>query len=122
MVGAQRVTPRPVAPRVTISPRRVRQSLKGTVRVRVACPKGVTSCRVTLTLKVGARTVGRTTLTVRGNTSRVAAVRLSAWARRTLKARRTLNATAVATSRAPAGTSVTTRTHIQLLAPKRQAR
>ena len=119
VLGPQVASPKPVAPRVTISPLLLRQSPTGTVRVRVACPTGVTSCQVTLTLRVAQRTVGRAALTVRGNKNRLVAVRLSAWARRTLKARRTLDATVVATSRDPAGRSATTRTRIQLLAPKR---
>jgi hypothetical protein len=110
------------APRAAVSPRRVRQSLGGAVRLRVACPTGVTSCRVTLTLKVGQRTIGRTALTVRGGASRLATVKLSAWARGRLALHRTLTATAVALSRDPAGRGVTTRTRIQLLAPKRNGR
>ena len=109
------------APRVSVSPRRVRLSRSGRVTVRVRCPKSETRCRVTLTLKVGRRSVASTTLTVRGGSSRIAVLRLSAWARRRLQVSRTLRITAVARARDQSGNAATTTTHLQLLAPRRHA-
>ena len=59
-----------VAPRVSVSPRKLRVSRNGTVTLRVTCPKTEKSCRVRLTLKLGRRVVAKKTLTVAGHSTR----------------------------------------------------
>jgi hypothetical protein len=103
-----------------VSPRKLRPSRDGTVSVRVTCPKTETRCRVTLTLKLGKRAIATKTLTVNGNTSRTAGLKLTTATRRRLNAERTLKATVVARARDLAGNTATTTTPIHLLAPKRR--
>jgi len=108
-----------VAPRVAVSPRRLRASRNGTVTLRVTCPKTEKSCRVTLTLKLGRRVIARKTLTVSGHSTRAFSLKLGVRARRSLIARRSLKATVVANARDQAGNARITTTSIQLLAPRR---
>jgi hypothetical protein len=109
-------------PRVSVSPRTLRPSRKGTVRVRVACPRTEQRCRITLTIKLAKRTVATATLTVAGNTTRTATLKLTARALHTLNARRSLKATVVARARDQVGNTATTTTPIRLLARKRASR
>ena len=108
-----------VAPRVSVSPRKLRVSRNGTVTLRVTCPKTEKSCRVRLTLKLGRRVVAKKTLTVSGGRTRTVRLRLGVRARRSLNARRSLKATVVASARDQAGNTRTTSTSIRLLAPRR---
>jgi hypothetical protein len=108
-----------VAPRVSISPRKLRASRNGTVTLRVTCPKTEKSCRVTLTLKLGRRVIAKKTLTVAGHSTRTFSLTLGVGARRSLQARRSLKATMVASARDQAGNTRITSTSIQLLAPRR---
>jgi hypothetical protein len=91
------------------------------VALRVTCPKTETRCGVTLTLKIGRRAVGSTTLTVPGGGARTAVIRLNAWARRRLTAGRDLRVTAVVRARDEAGNVAGTTTHLELLVPRRHA-
>ena len=108
-----------VAPRVSVSPRKLRVSRNGIVALRVTCPKTEKSCRVTLTLKLGRRVIAKKTLTVAGHRTRTFRLKLDVRARRSLNARRSLKATVVANARDQAGNTRTTTTSIRLLAPRR---
>jgi N,N-dimethylformamidase beta subunit-like, C-terminal/Domain of unknown function (DUF4082)/Bacterial Ig-like domain/Bacterial Ig domain len=107
-------------PRVKLSPRTLRVSKAGTVKVKLACPASAGSCRVQLSLQVGKRTVARKTLTVAGGKSKTVTLRLSRSARRDLQRKHSLKATAVSTVRDRAGRRATTRTPTVLLAPRRR--
>ena len=105
------------APRVRVSPRRVRASLKGIVKLRVSCPRGERRCRVRLRLRLRHRYVASKTLTVAGGSSRVFSLELRRAARRELARRRSLKVTAIAVARDAAGNAATGKTSIRLLAP-----
>ncbi len=106
------------APRVRVSPRRLRASRTGVVKLRVACPRGERSCRTRLRLRLRRRYVASRTLTVRGGRSRVFALKLTRAARRELTRRRSLKVTAVAVARDAARNRASTRTTIRLQAAK----
>jgi N,N-dimethylformamidase beta subunit-like, C-terminal/Bacterial Ig domain len=106
------------APRVRVSPRRVRASRSGVVKLRVACPRGERSCRTQLRLRLHRRYVASKTLTIRGGRSRVFALKLNRAARRELTRKRSLKVTAVAVARDAARNRATTKTTIRLLAAK----
>jgi Domain of unknown function (DUF4082)/Bacterial Ig-like domain/Bacterial Ig domain len=121
--AATLVTARPspdrVARRVRVSPRSTRVSRRGIAKLRVACPPGERSCRVTLRLRLAGRQVATRTLTVNGGRARTFTLKLSRSARRALVRKRSLRVTAVAAARDRAGNRATTRTSIRLLAPGR---
>jgi hypothetical protein len=106
------------APRVRVSPHRVRASRTGVVKLRVACPRGERSCRTQLRLRLRRRYVASKTLTIRGGKSRVFALKLNRAARRELTRKRSLKVTAVAVARDAARNRATTKTTIRLLAAK----
>jgi hypothetical protein len=105
--------------RVTVTPRSVRASSAGTVKLRVACPKRARSCRIKLRLRLGRHDVAAKTLTVSGGHSKIVVLKLNATARRDLRRKGSLAVTAIAAVRDKAGKSATTRTSIRLLAPRR---
>ena len=105
-------------PRVRVSPRRVRASRAGVVKLRVACPRGERSCRTQLRLRLRRRYVASKTLTIHGGRSRVFALKLNRAARRELSRKRSLKVTAVAVARDAARNRATTKTTIRLLAAK----
>jgi hypothetical protein len=107
------------APRVTISPRRLRMSRARTVRVTVGCPSTERQCRIILLLRSGHRTLATTSVVVTGGARRTVALRLGKKIGRTLAARRVLKATISATARDEAGNTGTTTAAIRLLATKR---
>ena len=102
------------AKRLSVSPRTVRASKNGTVKLRVACPAGTRSCRVQLKLQVGKRTVATKTVTVAAGKTKTVTLRLSRAARSDLKRKRSLHATAVASAN-----GATARAPTLLLSPKR---
>jgi hypothetical protein len=102
------------AKRVTVSPRTVRASKNGTVRLRVTCPAGTRSCRVALKLLVGKRTVASKTVTVAAGTTKAVTLALSRTAHRDLLRKRSLHATVVASAN-----GATVRTATLLLASRR---
>jgi hypothetical protein len=106
-------------PRVKVTPRTVRASKTGTVRVRVACPLSARSCRVRLSLQIAGRTVATKTLTVTGGKTKTFTLKLSRAARSDLLRKRSLKATTVAAVRDRAGKQATSRTPTLLLAPRR---
>jgi hypothetical protein len=106
--------------RVTVTPRSVRASSAGTVKLRVACPRRARSCRIKLRLRLGRRDIASKTLTVSGGHSKIFVLKLNAKARRDLRRKGSLAVTAIAAVRDKAGKSATTRTSIRLLAPGRR--
>ena len=106
-------------PTVRLTPRRIRASRRGTVALRVACPRSAGRCRVTLRLVLRRRTVAKRTLTVAGGKSKTFVLKLSRSARRELVRKRSLRVTATALVRDASGTRATTRTSIRLLAARR---
>jgi hypothetical protein len=103
----------PATPAVDVVTSSVRMSPDGTVRLRIACPRGERNCRVVLRLRLDRRTIARRTFTVDGGHARRVALKLNRTTRRTLIRKRSLRVTAVAA--VPGGG--TTRTTIRLLAP-----
>jgi N,N-dimethylformamidase beta subunit-like protein len=103
----------PVSPAVDVVTSSVRMSRNGTVRLRIACPRGERDCRVVLRLRLNRRTIARRKFTVDGGDARHIALKLNRTTRRTLLRKRSLRVTALA---AVAG-GVTTRTTIRLLTP-----
>jgi hypothetical protein len=108
------------APRVKPSPRSVRASSSGIVRLRVTCPRGERRCRVRLRLRLHGRYVASKTLTVAGGRTRVFTLKLSRAAHRELARKRALTVTAVAFARDAAGNGATTKTSIRLRSPTRR--
>jgi hypothetical protein len=106
-------------PRVGVSPRTIRASKTGVVKLRVACPRGTGGCRVALRLELGRRAVAKKTVTVRAGASRTVALTLSRAARRDLLRRHSLRVTAVAVATDRGGKRATTRTSVLLLAPRK---
>jgi hypothetical protein len=107
-----------LAPRVRVSPRRVRASRRGLVRLRVTCPPGEGTCRVDLRLRRAGTTVARKKLDVSGGSTRGVSLRLTQSARRRLLRSGSLSVIALAAARDLAANRGTTRTRIRVLAPK----
>jgi hypothetical protein len=106
------------AARLTLSSRTIRASKAGTVKLRIACPRGKGSCRVALRLALGKRVLAKKSLTVRAGASRSVALTLTRSARRDLARKHSLHVTAIAvTSRG--GKHTTTRTSVLLLPPRK---
>ncbi|HEX5927478.1 MAG TPA: Ig-like domain-containing protein, partial [Baekduia sp.] len=110
----------PVGPRIAVTPRTARVSKAGAVKLRVACPRSARSCRVTLRLQLGRRTLATKALTVAGGKTNSVTLKLSRTARRDLQRKRSLKVTAIVAARDKAGHPATTRTSIRLLAPSRR--
>jgi hypothetical protein len=102
------------AKRLSVSPRTVRASKTGTVKLRVTCPAGARSCRVQLKLQLGKRIVATKTVTVAAGRTKTVTLKLSRAARRDLKRKRSLHATAVASAN-----GATARAPTLLLSPRR---
>jgi hypothetical protein len=107
-------------PRVALTPRTVRASRGGTITLRVGCPRSAGSCRVALRLELGHGVIATKTLTVTGGQTRKVTLKLTRAARRELPRKRSLRATAIATTSDRAGHRATTRRSILLLAPRRR--
>ena len=102
-------------PAVKITPKRVRITEDGTVRLRVRCPKGQRKCRVNLKLKSKRKTVAARTFLVKAGKSRVIEMALQRSTRASLARKRTLLVTAVAVSKNPMGDRAVTRKTIRLV-------
>ncbi len=100
--------------RITLRGSRV--SRRGTVRVRVACPRGEQRCDVALKLRYAHRSGARRSVTLIGGGAQTVRAPLSRAARRAVARKGTLRVTAVAVARDAAGNRATTRTTIQLTA------
>jgi hypothetical protein len=105
-------------PRARLTPRRVRVSREGLVRLRFACPRGMSGCKVRLSLRRKGRTVASRRFVVAGSKRRTVGLYLSRSARRKLMHARVLRVTAVASVPDGAGHRTVTRTQIRLLAPR----
>ncbi len=103
-------------PRVTLSPKRVRISEDGTVRLRVRCPRSQRHCRVRLRLRAARRTVADRTFLVKGGKRRAVHLLLRRRTRGSLARNRTLRVTAIAVSRNTVGQRAVTREKIWLVA------
>jgi hypothetical protein len=117
--GATTVVDR-TAPRVTIAKRTVRASRKGTVTLRLTCPRGEVSCRVDLSLRRAGRRLAHGIVTVAGGNTGTISLRLTQAARKQLARSRALFVQASASARDAAGNHATTTTRIQLLAPRKR--
>jgi len=111
---------RRAGPRVGLTPRTIRASSAGIVKLRVACPSGTGGCRVALRLELSHRAVAAKTLTVGSGKARTFTLKLSRAARRELLRKGSLRVTAVAVASDHAGRRATTRTPTRLLAPRRR--
>jgi hypothetical protein len=103
-------------PRVTISPKRVRITEDGTVRLRVRCPKGQRRCRVNLKLRAARKTLAARKFVVKAGKKRAIELALHRRTRASLARKRTLRVTAVAVSKNPLGDRAVTRKTIRLVA------
>jgi hypothetical protein len=108
------------APRVTIARRTVTASRKGSVTLRVGCPRGETRCTVDVQLKRKGRRLARKTVTLAGGKSANVVLQLSRSTRQQLTRARTLSVDAVLTARDAAGNRATSKATIRLLAPGRR--
>ena len=102
------------AKRLSVSPRTVRASKNGTVKLRVTCPRGTRSCRVQLKLRVAKRTVATKTVTIAAGKTKTVTLVLTRAVRRDLVRKRSLHATAIASAN-----GATARAPTLLLSPKR---
>ena len=107
------------APRVRVWPRRVRASRRGSVALRVRCPRSELLCRVDLALRRDGARAARKKFTMAGGKTRRISLRLNRSALRRLVRSRALRVVAVAAVRDAAGNRSTTRIRIRLLAPRR---
>jgi Bacterial Ig domain len=116
--GGAGTTAKKASARVSLTPRTIRASKAGIVKLRVACPRGTGSCRVALRLALGKRVLAKKSLTVRAGTVRTVALSLTKAARRDLARKRSLHITAIAvTDRS--GIHATTRASVLLLSPRK---
>ena len=74
-------------PRITLKLLTTRASKRGTITLRVGCPKSAKRCRISLLLKAGHTTVARKTVRVRGGRSVKVTLKLTKAARRLLAKR-----------------------------------
>jgi hypothetical protein len=105
------------APKVTVVPRSLRASKRGTLGVRVKCPATEKRCKVTLQLKDGRKIVARKTVTVSAGKTVTVTLQLAKATRLKLAKRHSLDVTAVATATDAAGNRGTTTKRMTLRAP-----
>jgi hypothetical protein len=106
----------PATPKGGATPRVVRVSRRGVVKLAVRCPWSKRRCRITVRLKTGRKTITRKTVTVKGPKTVKATLRLPKETRLKLARRGTLSMTAVIRVRA-AGAKLTTQVPLELRAP-----
>jgi hypothetical protein len=75
------------APKVTLVAKSLRASKKGAVSFTVGCPATESTCKITLKLKNGAKTVASKTVTVKGGKSKTVTLQLNKATRQQLKHR-----------------------------------
>ena len=109
-----------LGPRVRVSPRRVRSTRRGVIKLRVRCPRNEQLCRVDLRLRRAGAAVARKRFQVPGAQTRRVSLRLKRGARRTLARSSSVRVVAVAAARDAVGNRATTRTRMRLLAWKRR--
>ena len=104
--------------RVTVSV--VRVTPGGLVKLRLSCPADETLCRVTVRLKLGARTFARKTLTITGGKGRTFTFKLRKSTLRRLVRNDRLKITVRVTARDAANNARVNSKRITLLEPKRR--
>jgi hypothetical protein len=105
-------------PRATLTPRKVRVSREGLIRLRFTCPTGMSGCKVLLRLRRNGKTVASRRFVVTGAKPRTVGLYLSRSMRRKLVRARVLRVTAVASATDGAGHRNVTRKQIRLLASR----
>jgi hypothetical protein len=95
-------------PKVTLVAKSLKASKKGTVSFTVGCPATEQSCKITLTLKNGTKTVASKTVNVKGGKSKAVTLTLNKATKSLLKKRGSLKVSAVTTATDVAGNTRTT--------------
>jgi uncharacterized cupredoxin-like copper-binding protein len=101
------------APKVTLVAKSLKASKKGTVSFTVGCPATEATCKVTLKLKKGAKTVASKTVTVKGGKTKTVTLQLNKATRQQLK-HRSLKLTSVLSASDAAGNKRTTSKKVTL--------
>ena len=101
------------APKVTLVAKSLKASKKGTVSFTVGCPATEATCKVTLKLKNGAKTVASKTVTVKGGKTKTVTLQLNKATRQQLK-HRSLKLSSVLTATDAAGNKRTTSKKVTL--------
>jgi hypothetical protein len=106
-------------PKVTLVAKSLKASKKGTVSFTVGCPATEQSCKITLKLKNGTKTVASKTVNVKGGKSKAVTLTLNKATKSLLKKRSSLKVSAVTTATDVAGN---TRTATKAMTLRRAAR
>jgi hypothetical protein len=101
------------APKVTLVAKSLKASKKGTVSFTVGCPATEATCKVTLKLKNGAKTVASKTVTVKGGKTKTVTLQLNKATRQQLK-HRSLKLSSVLSATDAAGNKKTTSKKVTL--------
>jgi hypothetical protein len=101
------------APKVTLIAKSLKASKKGTVSFTVGCPATESTCKVTLKLKNGAKTVASKTVTVKGGKTKTVTLQLNKATRQQLK-HRSLKLSSVLTATDAAGNKKVTSKKVTL--------
>jgi hypothetical protein len=95
-------------PKVTLVAKSLKASKKGTVSFTVGCPATEQSCKITLKLKNGTKTVASKTVNVKGGKTKTVTLTLNKATKSLLKKRSSLKVSAVTTATDAAGNTRTT--------------
>jgi hypothetical protein len=95
-------------PKVTLVAKSLKASKKGTVSFTVGCPATEQSCKITLKLKNGKKTVASKTVNVKGGKSKAVTLTLNTATKSLLKKRSSLKVSSVLTATDAAGNTRTT--------------
>jgi hypothetical protein len=101
------------APKVTLVAKSLKASKKGAVSFTVGCPATEATCKVTLKLKNGAKTVASKTVTVKGGKTKTVTLQLNKATRQQLK-HRSLKLSSVLSATDAAGNKKTTSKKVTL--------
>jgi hypothetical protein len=101
------------APKVTLVAKSLKASKKGTVSFTVGCPATEATCRITLKLKNGPKTVASKTVTVKGGKTKTVTLQLNKATRQQLK-HRSLKLSSVLTATDAAGNKKVTSKKVTL--------
>ena len=101
------------APKVTLVAALLKASKKGVVSFTVGCPATEASCKITMKLKNGAKTVASKTVTVKGGKNKMVTLQLNKATRQQLK-HRNVKVTSVLTATDAAGNKKTTTKKVTL--------
>lgn len=109
--------PDKTAPRVTVTAQSLRASTKGTITLKVSCPKTETRCRVAIELKRGKTVLAHKTVTVNGGKTKKVTLQLTKAARRQLAKAHSLKVSQLVTARDLSGNARKTTKTLKLRAP-----